>query len=66
MTKFELSKENFGYLIQCLYNTSDAQSYHGTSAFDKFPDLTLEDKLGDMIECNDHKPCKVLTEMFKK
>lgn len=65
MKTFKLSKENFESLIKIIYNSFDAQSFHNTQGFDRFSGDSLKRKLGEMIVCNEHEPCKILTQLLR-
>lgn len=62
---FKLSKEDYGSLVEIIYGSPDAQSHHNTSGLDKFSKDDLKGKLREMIVCNEHKSCKILTQLFK-
>jgi len=61
----KVSKDSFTYLLQLIYNSDEAKASHDTKAFDKYSPDTSKKKLDEMIKCNKHKPCKLLTELFK-
>ena len=66
MKTLELDEVNFETVCRILYMSEDGQMYHGTSSLDKFSKGTLKVRLKEMIDCDEHDACKVLTELFKR
>lgn len=66
MKSFELDDENFANLVKIIYNSTDSQANHNVDPFDRFSQNIVKEKLSEMIACNDHESCKILTALFKK